>query len=89
MGFKLSRLNLETGEFTTQVSGFPSLMDSYYFSFSPTGRFFLVSSINPFELKIIQLFDMAETIIHLPKSIEQAGDAVWSPDGKESYPDSV
>jgi hypothetical protein len=43
-----------------------------------------MTSLIPFELKIIQLFDMAETIVHLPPSIGQVGDAAWSPDGKKA-----
>jgi hypothetical protein len=76
-GFKLSRLNLLTGEFSVQDAGDTGNITDY--SFSPGGKFLLTAGCTQ-EIKIIRIKDWSEKKIILPVSYTQSGDALWSAD---------
>jgi hypothetical protein len=85
-GFKLVRLNLETGKLSTIVDGsLPATgwFKMYDFSVSDDGSKVLMTEMYKKGISVIQINNGEKSYYTLPKDIEQAGRGVWSADEKK------
>jgi hypothetical protein len=78
-GFRISRLNLQTGELVQVIPG--NQLDSRYFTFSPRGEFLVEYQIGTHQLQVYILDTGKFKQINVPYNFIQVGAATWSADG--------